>query len=191
MLTPFTCSVFIDTDLTGFVLGVGLIIALALDGVEPHQNHVCDDAEAEEIAFGVVGFLVLSAVFNDLGGHVAHRAAAFVALGCDFFVKQQREAEVYDAGLVGSEVYQDVLGFQVAVNYIGCVDVSDALEDHSQQGNYDLGLDHFLFFPHRHQIFAGKVLQNNNVIIFLLEHFLEGVDVFASDQSQDPAFLYD
>ena len=97
---------------------------------------------------------MLSAVFDYLGGHVAHRAAAFVAFCGHSVVEDQRESEVDDVGFEGGGIDVDVLGFQVAVDDVVAVDVLDALEESFEDAHDDDGVGHLLFLPEGHEIFS-------------------------------------
>lgn len=126
-----------------------------------------NDAEAEHIALVVVGFLVLSAVLDDLWSHVAHGSAPFVAFSGDAVVQDEAESEVDDVRLEGLHVDEDVLGFQVAVDDVVGVDVLDAFQQHSQDGHDDGWVGDLLLLPQDHQVLAGQVLHDDDVVVFV------------------------
>lgn len=89
-----------------------------------HQE-IDDDSKGEHIADGRLSVRLLRA--EDLGGGVAGGAAAHVDVV--WVVAVSCEAEVTDNDLVGVGVTEDdVLGFQVAVDYTEPGELSETLE---------------------------------------------------------------
>ena len=168
MFPPLGCGRLTHTDLTSLVLHVGLVIAISFDWVIAKQQHMSNDAKTKQIAFIAIRFLMLPTVLNHLGSHVAHRPASLVTFRGDCPIEQQRKSEIDYAWSPSGQVYVDVLGFQVAMDYVGCVDVFDPFEDHPQDVQDDDRIRDGLLLPQGHQIFPRQVLQHHDIVVLLL-----------------------
>jgi hypothetical protein len=86
-----------------------------------------DYSKTKQIALESVGLLMLSRIFYYLWSHIAHRPAPFIRFGSDCFVEVEGEAEVDDEGLEVGQVDEYILGFEVSMDDVCPVDVSNSL----------------------------------------------------------------
>jgi hypothetical protein len=79
--------ILIDHYLASLVFEIGLIVVLSFDWIDAKQQHMGNNAKAEQIAFVAVRLFTLSAVFDDFGGHIPHRSTSFVTFASNCFVE--------------------------------------------------------------------------------------------------------
>ena len=177
-------ELLVQVYIAGFILFERLIVVFPLEGVVPNQQHVRDNAETEDVALRPIGFLALPCILYYLGSHVSHGPASLVGLHADGLVEVEGETEVDDERLEVGQVYQDILGFKVPVDYVGLVDIPQSFEALPEEEGNNVGLVDFLLLEQSHEILAWKILQDHHIVLLFLEKFLEFVDVLTFYQSQ-------
>ena len=122
----------VQRDLALTVELVCLLVVFSLDRVASHQQHVHHDAEAEQVALGVVRPDEGKLIEEDLRSHIADSAALPKATLIST-ASIERKPEVYQFTLIFT-IDMDVLRLDIAMDDLALMEILQAGQDGGEDG---------------------------------------------------------
>lgn len=120
-------KLFIQIDIASLILLKRFIIILSLQRIVSDQQHVCNYSKAKYIAFRPIRFFTFPCIFNYFRSHVSHRAASLVRFDADCFIEIERKSKINDEWFEVGEIDEDILWFEISMDNVCLVDISDSL----------------------------------------------------------------